>query len=42
MNDLIRVPSVELVRFLSAQLPEQSQDRWEKRVVDRLSFQQQQ
>lgn len=41
MNDLIRVASVELVRFLSTQLPELSQDWWEKHVVDRLNFQQQ-
>lgn len=41
MNDLIRIAAVELVRFLSTQLPELSTDWWEKHVVDRLSFQQQ-
>ncbi len=41
MNDLIRITAVELVRFLSAKLPDLSQDWWQKHVVDRLSFQQQ-
>ncbi len=40
MNDLIRIATVELVRFLSAKLPELSPDWWQKHVVDRLSFQQ--
>lgn len=41
MNDLIRIGTTELARFLAAQLPELSQDWWKKHVEDRLSFQQQ-
>lgn len=41
MNDLVRVATAELVRFLSAHLPAISDEWWEKHVVDRLSFQQQ-
>ena len=41
MNDLIRIAAVELVRFFSAKLPDLSPDRWQKHVVDFLSFQQQ-
>ena len=41
MNDLVRVATAELVRFLSAHLPAISDEWWEKYVVDRLSFQQQ-
>ena len=41
MNNLIRIAAVELVRFLSAKLPDLSSDWWQKHVVDCLSFQQQ-
>ena len=41
MNDLIRIGTTELARFLAAQLPKLSQDWWKKHVEDRLSFQQQ-
>lgn len=41
MNGLIRIAAVELVRFLSAKLPDLSPDWWQKHVVDCLSFQQQ-
>lgn len=41
MNDLIPIATVELVRFLSAKLPDLSPDWWRKHVVDRLTFQQQ-
>ena len=41
MNDLVRVATAELVRFLSTHLPAISDEWWEKHVVDRLSFQQQ-
>lgn len=41
MNDLVRITTAELVRFLSAHLPAMSDDWWEKQVADRLSFQQQ-
>lgn len=41
MNDLIRIATLELVRFLSARLPDLSPDWWQKHVIDCLSFQQQ-
>ncbi|BAV33389.1 helicase [Sulfuricaulis limicola] len=41
MNDLIRIATVELARFLSTKLPTLSPDWWQKSVVGRLSFQQQ-
>jgi len=41
MNDLIRIATTELVRFLNANLPDLSGDWWQKHVLDRLSFQQQ-
>ena len=42
MNDLIRITAIELVRFLSAKLPDLSPDDWwQKHVVNCLSFQQQ-
>ena len=41
MNDLMRIATVELARFLAAKLPEISADWWQKHVLDRLSFQQQ-
>jgi superfamily II DNA or RNA helicase len=41
MNDLIRIATVELARFLLCQLPKLSPEYWQKHVVDRLSFQQQ-
>ena len=41
MNELIRVATTELVRFLSAHLPDFSDKWWEDHVVDKLSFQQQ-
>lgn len=41
MNDLIRIATGELTRFLSINLPALSPDWWQKSVVDRLSFQQQ-
>ena len=41
MNNLIRVSTTELVRFLAKHLPAISDEWWEKHVVDRLSFQQQ-
>jgi ATP-dependent helicase HepA len=41
MNDLIRIATTELVRFLDVNLPDLSGDWWQKHVLDRLSFQQQ-
>lgn len=41
MNDLIRIATVELARFLLIELPKLSPEWWQKHVVDRLSFQQQ-
>lgn len=41
MNDLIRIATAEIVRFLLAQLPALGLDWWQKHVVNRLSFQQQ-
>ena len=41
MNELIRVATVELTRFLTAELPALSDEWWKKHVENRLSFQQQ-
>ncbi|MDA1055942.1 MAG: Swt1 family HEPN domain-containing protein [Planctomycetota bacterium] len=41
MNDLIKMATAELERFLSTSLPKLSTEWWQKRVIDRLSFQQQ-
>ncbi|HEY8747185.1 MAG TPA: Swt1 family HEPN domain-containing protein [Tepidisphaeraceae bacterium] len=41
MNELIRIATPELARFLNAKLPALSADWWPKHVVQRLSFQQQ-
>ncbi len=41
MNDLFRVATIELARFLGAQLPQLADDWWKKHVEARLSFQQQ-
>ncbi|MBX3516800.1 MAG: DEAD/DEAH box helicase family protein [Rhodospirillales bacterium] len=41
MNDLIRIATLEITRFLATQLPGMSPNWWQKHVVDRLSFQQQ-
>jgi ATP-dependent helicase HepA len=41
MNDLLRIATIELARFLAAQVPGLSEDWWRKHVLDRLSFQQQ-
>ncbi|WP_281806408.1 DEAD/DEAH box helicase [Methylocystis echinoides] len=41
MNELIRVATAELARFLGSKLPSLSTDWWRQHVVDRLSFQQQ-
>ena len=41
MNDLFQIAAAELARFLGANLPALSEDWWQQRVVDRLSFQQQ-
>lgn len=41
MNELMRVATIELTRFLGAQLPQLSDDWWKKHIVDRLTFQQQ-
>ena len=41
MNDLMRIATVELARFLAGKLPEVSADWWQKHVYDRLSSQQQ-
>jgi superfamily II DNA or RNA helicase len=41
MNELIRIATADLVRFLAAKLPDFSPDWWQQQVVDRLSFQQQ-
>lgn len=41
MNGLVRITTLELVRFLSTHLPNLSEDWWEKHLVNRLSFQQQ-
>jgi len=39
MNDLIRVATTELARFLASKLPGLSEQWWQKNVMDRLSFQ---
>jgi len=41
MTDLVRIATLELLRFLSTHLPNLWDDWWVKNVVDRLSFQQQ-
>ena len=41
MNNLIRIATIELARFLDTNLPSLSDDWWLKHVVERLSFQQQ-
>ena len=41
MNDLIRMATADIVRFLLAQLPALGSDWWQKHVLNRLSFQQQ-
>ena len=41
MNDLIKMATAELERFLSTSLPTLSNEWWQKQVIDRLSFQQQ-
>ena len=41
MNELIRIATAELARFLAATLPALSPDWWTRHVVERLSFQQQ-
>lgn len=41
MNELIRIATAELARFLASKLPILSPDWWQQYVVDRLSFQQQ-
>lgn len=41
MNELLRAATKDISAFLSAQLPKQSHDWWDKLVIDRLSFQQQ-
>jgi ATP-dependent helicase HepA len=41
MNDLIKIATIELERFLSINLPKLENDWWMKHVVGRLSFQQQ-
>lgn len=41
MNELMRLATAEIAKFLEAQLPEISPNWWNKNVIDRLSFQQQ-
>lgn len=41
MNELIRISTLDLARFLEANLPRISENWWREYVVDRLSFQQQ-
>ena len=41
MNDLLKIATGDLERFLSASLPALSAEWWKKPVIDRLSFQQQ-
>jgi len=41
MTDLVRIATLELVRFLSTHLPNLSDDWWAKNVVDRVGVQQQ-
>jgi hypothetical protein len=41
MEELIRIATADLTRFLDAHLPDLSEDWWQKHVADRLTFQQQ-
>ena len=41
MNDLLKLATLELERFLTANLPPLADDWWPKHVISRLSFQQQ-
>ncbi len=41
MEELIRIATADLTRFLNTHLPDLSEAWWPKHVVDRLSFQQQ-
>ena len=41
MNELLRLATADLARFLSASLPKLGTDWWTKHVLNRLSFQQQ-
>ena len=41
MNDLLKLATLELERFLTANLPPLADDWWPKHVINRLSFQQQ-
>ena len=41
MHNELKLSTSDLARFLQEKLPALSEDWWEKRVVDRLSFQQQ-
>lgn len=41
MNNLIKIATIELERFLSLNLPKLENNWWQKHVVGRLSFQQQ-
>ena len=41
MNDLLKIATGDLERFLSTSLPALSAEWWKKHVIDRLSFQQQ-
>ena len=41
MEELIRIATAGLTRFLDTHLPDLSEDWWPKHVVDRLTFQQQ-
>ena len=41
MQELLRIATAELARFLNRYLPTLSADWWQKSVVDRLTFQQQ-
>ena len=38
MEELIRIATADLTRFLDTHLPDLSEDWWPKHVVDRLSF----
>lgn len=41
MNDLLRMATAEIARFLAVKLPSLGPDWWTKHVINRLSFQQQ-
>ena len=41
MNELIKLATIEIARFLEARLPDLAPQWWDKHVLDRLSFQQQ-